>query len=64
MSTIAVAKRVANWKHPSDRNSCSNCRHVQRDAHPKDIGKAQWTCKKLGIYVLAFSLCDHWEANR
>lgn len=64
MSTIAVAKRAANWQHPSQRNACSNCQHVKREPHPKDIGKAQWTCKKLGIFVLAYSLCDYWEQRR
>lgn len=64
MSTINVAKRAANWQHPAERNACSNCGHVRREPHPKDIGKAQWVCKKLGIFTLAFGLCKHWESNR
>lgn len=64
MSTIAVAKRAANWQHPAERNSCSNCQHVRREHHPKDIGKAQWTCKKHGFFTLAFGLCDHWEKRQ
>lgn len=61
MGSIDVRRGVANYQETWKRNACCNCGHVKREAEPRDIGKASYTCELHAFYVQRFAICDQWE---
>ena len=63
MSTIRVARSVANYKEPSARgiDGCHNCARVQMQ--PSLSGQRQPYCGRLGCWVKEMASCDHYAAK-
>lgn len=63
MSTIRVARSVANYTEPTARGitGCHSCARVQMQ--PSMSGQRQPYCARLGCWVKEMAICDHYAAK-